>query len=601
MACNIVNPLPARRQLELLAPAKDLESGIAAIEHGADAVYIGPPSYGARAAAGNSVEDIARLCVFAHSYGAKVYATVNTLLRNDELPLAGELMSSLADADVDAVLIQDMRLLGLVPERIAVHASTQADNRTAAKVRWLGEHGFRRAVLARELTIEEVAAIHREVPQMELEVFVHGALCVSYSGLCYASEHCFGRSANRGECAQFCRMKFDLLDADGRELQHQRYLLSLKDLNLSMELGRLIEAGAVSFKIEGRLKDISYVKNVTAAYSMLLDQYIDQHPDLYERASRGQCRYTFTPDLNRTFNRGYTTYFANGRAASTANSDSSLASFYTPKAIGMPVGVVDSMRHDSIIVLGNTAFSNGDGLCFFDKGKTLHGFRVNRAVQVSSSAQGHGEKCRLWQLFPQSIPEGLVRGVRLFRSNDQAMDSLLSRPSAERKIPISLTLNATPEGFTLRCGTIVIDFPLEHQQARTSQRENIVAQLSRMGDTPFVCTSVDMAQDFNWFIPSSKLSAMRRMLVDALLNQKQPKVTSVPVGDIPADSGVHHEEGLLMQCRYCLRHEMGYCVRHGGRKAEWQEPLMLRLGDGSTFRLEFDCRRCQMNVWACDD
>ena len=254
-------------QLELLAPAKNLECGLAAVDHGADAVYIGAPRFGARASAGNSVDDIRQLCAYAHRFRVKVFVTVNTILYDDELQATERLIHQLYEAGVDAILVQDMGILQMDLPPIALHASTQTDNRTADKVRWLRDQGFRRAVLARELSVDEIAHIHAEVPDMPLEVFVHGALCVSYSGLCYASQHCFDRSANRGACAQFCRMKFDLLDADGRELEHQRYLLSLKDLNQRAHLGELIEAGATSFKIEGRLKDVSYVKNVVAAAS----------------------------------------------------------------------------------------------------------------------------------------------------------------------------------------------------------------------------------------------------------------------------------------------------------------------------------------------
>ena len=284
------------RALELLAPAKNLECGIAAIDHGADAVYIGAAKFGARVAAGNSVDDIRQLCVYAHQFDAKVYVTVNTIIYDDELEATKRLLQELQEAGVDAVLIQDMGLLALSLSQslnlsIPFHASTQTDNRTPEKVRWLRSLGFRRVVLARELSVDEIAAIHKEIPDVELEVFVHGALCVSYSGLCYASQHCFGRSANRGACAQVCRMKFDLLDADGRELEHQRHLLSLKDLNQSAHLEELIQAGAVSFKIEGRLKDATYVKNVVAAYSQRLDSIIAKHPQEYCRASKGHCTY----------------------------------------------------------------------------------------------------------------------------------------------------------------------------------------------------------------------------------------------------------------------------------------------------------------------
>ena len=295
--------------LELLAPAKNLECGIAAVDHGADAVYLGAQRFGARAAAGNSVEDIRQLCDYAHRFAVKVYVTVNTIIYDKELEATEQLIRQLADIGVDAILVQDMGILKMDIPPIALHASTQTDNRTAEKVKWLRDIGFRRIVLARELSVDEITEIHHQVPDVELEVFVHGALCVSYSGICYASEYCFGRSANRGACAQFCRMKYDLLDADGREIDHQRHLLSLKDMNQSDHLEELIQAGATSFKIEGRLKDVSYVKNVVAAYSQRLDAFIARHAGQYCRASQGHCTYSFTPNLNKTFNRGFTTYF----------------------------------------------------------------------------------------------------------------------------------------------------------------------------------------------------------------------------------------------------------------------------------------------------
>ena len=568
--------------LELLAPAKNLQTGIAAIDHGADAVYIGAPRFGARAAAGNSVEDIERLCSYAHQFGVKVYVTVNTLIEDHETEDVRQLLRQLAHISVDAILVQDMRLLSLAEGLpLVFHASTQADNRTSEKVEWLHHHGFRRAVLARELSVEEIAVIHQQVPQMELEVFVHGALCVSYSGLCYASEHCFHRSANRGECAQFCRMKFDLLDAEGRELEHQRHLLSLKDLNLSAHLGRLIEAGAVSFKIEGRLKDVSYVKNVTAAYSQLLDRYIACHPGQYVRVSQGRCRYTFRPDLDRTFNRGYTTYFVDGRQPR-------MASFDTPKAIGQCVGKVKELRGPSLVVAGTASFVNGDGLCFFD-GNELKGFRVNRA-------EGN-------RLFPQAMPQGLAPGMLLYRSNDEGMERMLSRQSAVRKIPVTMSLCASADGFVLKMGTVEVAIRQEHQQARTPQRENIIHQLTRLGDTPYECTEVDIPADFNYFIPASSLSSLRRMAVEALTRGVKASPDSTKErGECEVCDSNSLLEGdrvrPLMRCRYCLRYELGHCVRYGGRKPQWREPLFLRLADGRRFRLEFDCAHCQMNVYA---
>ncbi len=597
------------RALELLAPAKNLECGKAAIDHGADAVYMGPPMFGARAAAGNSLDDMGELCRYAHQYGAKVYATVNTLLHDDELPQAFALLEQLAEVGADAVLIQDMRLLA-TQAPIVLHASTQADNRTAEKVQWLAEQGFSRAVLARELSIGEIDKIHRRVPQMELEVFVHGALCVSYSGRCYASEHCFGRSANRGECAQFCRMQFDLLDGEGRELLHQRHLLSLRDLNMSRHIGQLIEVGATSFKIEGRLKDVGYVKNVTAAYSQLIDRYIAEHPGQYERSSRGHCRYTFEPDLQRTFNRGYTTYFAHGRQGGMAN-------FLTPKALGQQVGKVKALQGRSFTVSGTASFANGDGLCFFDAQQQLQGFRVNRA-------EGN-------LLFPQTMPAALRPGQMLYRSSDQAMERMLAGTTATRKIPLTMRLRATDDGFALSIdGGPWTTMAIEHQQARTPQRENIVRELTKLGNTPYECSSVELPQDFNYFIPASQLAALRRKsltpgpspkgegsiysqgqnqgksLYTPLSNRRGAGGEATPLSNrreaggeaTPLSNGRGVGGEALMHCRYCLRHELGYCVKHGGSKPTWREPLYLRLGDGRRFRLEFDCKRCEMKVYA---
>ena len=453
--------------LELLAPAKNLACGIAAIDHGADAVYIGAPKFGARAAVGNSIDDIRQLCEYAHQFDAKIYVTLNTIVYDDELEQVRSLIDELAAIGVDAVLVQDMGLLQFMDGKpFEIHASTQTDNRTADKVRWLKQLGFSRAVLARELSAEEIAEIHREVPDIELEVFVHGALCVSYSGICYASQHCFQRSANRGECAQFCRMRFSLVDADGTEIEHERYLLSLKDMNQSDNLEKLIEAGAVSFKIEGRLKDVAYVKNVTAAYSERLNAYIRKHPEEYCRASKGRCEYTFTPNLNRTFNRGYTTYFVNGRQPD-------IASFDTPKAVGEFVGRVKEIRNDSFNVAGTASFANGDGLCFLNSDRQFEGFRANRVA---------GNR-----IFPFKMPAGLRPGMALYRNNDQEFERILSKPSATRKIAITVALRSVDDGFELSANGVTVHFDAEHQLAQKSPRENIVRQLSKLGDTIYEC------------------------------------------------------------------------------------------------------------------
>jgi len=607
--------------LELLAPAKNLECGIAAIDHGADAVYIGASRFGARAAAGNSIDDIRQLCQYAHRFAVKVFVTVNTIIYDDELAATQQLIGQLYDAGVDAILVQDMGILRLQLPPIALHASTQTDNRTAEKVGWLRDQGFRRVVLARELSVDEIAAIHQSVPDMSLEVFVHGALCVSYSGLCYASQHCFGRSANRGACAQFCRMKFDLLDADGREVEHQRHLLSLKDMNQSRHLLELIEAGATSFKIEGRLKEVGYVKNVTAAYSEVLNDIIRQHPDKYCRASRGHCTYTFLPDLKKTFNRGFTTYFLHGRQPDIFSPD-------TPKALGEYVGKVKELRRDSFNVAGTAVFANGDGLCFFNDDNELEGFRVNRA-------EGN-------RLYPQQMPVHLRPGMGLYRNNDQQFSRILSRPSAERRIPIQMMLRVTADGFSLSAAdTKIAEGPratgltkalatvsvsCEHQRAEKPQRENIVRQLSKLGGTAYECSGVDMANDFDYFIPSSLLGDLRRQLVEVLDGgtgiSAPPRyignfgLSERPVPDDPNIANrlsqqfygsdrltayeVRPDERPLMQCRHCLRYSLGRCVKYGGQKPDWREPLSLRLGDGRLFRLEFDCKHCQMNVYAAD-
>lgn len=603
-----MNRQSAPTKLELLAPAKNLECGIAAIDHGADAVYIGATRFGARAAAGNSVDDIRQLCQYAHPFGARVYVTVNTIVYDHELEATEQLIHQLYEAGADAILVQDMGILRMTLPPIALHASTQTDNRTAQKVRWLREQGFQRVVLARELSVDEIADIHHQQPDMPLEVFVHGALCVSYSGLCYASQHCFGRSANRGACAQFCRMKFDLLDADGRELEHQRHLLSLKDLNLHSHLEELVQAGATSFKIEGRLKDVSYVKNVVAAYSQQLDSIIARHPDRYCRASRGHVTYTFTPRLEKTFNRGFTTYFLHGRQSDIFSPD-------TPKALGEYVGKVKELRRDSFNVAGTASFANGDGLCFFTSDHELQGFRVNRA-------EGN-------RLFPQQMPAQLHPGTALYRNSDQEFERLLSRPSAERRIPITMRLEVTPDGFSLTSGTATVSLPCEHQQAQKPPHDNIVRQLSKLGGTPYECSGVELASDFNYFIPSSLLADLRRRLVDCLRqNDSLPKVNPPEALGSTASSCVPRYEapylynianrlaadfygvaapsayelkggghGPIMQCRHCLRYALGHCVKHGGSQPQWREPLRLRLGDGRQFRLEFDCKHCQMNVY----
>lgn len=622
------------RPLELLAPARDIECGMAAIDHGADAVYIGARRFGARAAAGNSVSDIRRLCEYAHTFLAKVYVTVNTIIYDSETDDTRQLIFELYDAGADAVLVQDMGLLEMELPPIALHASTQTDNRTAEKVAWLAAHGFSRVVLARELSAEEISRIHAAVPQVELEAFVHGALCVSLSGLCYASQYCFGRSANRGECAQFCRMEFDLEDADGRAIERKRHFLSLKDLCRINDLELLADSGVTSFKIEGRLKDSAYVKNVTAAYSQRLDEIVSRNPVKYCRASIGRCRYSFTPNLKKTFNRGFTDYFLHGRRAD-------IASFDTPKAMGEFVGTVKEVRGNSFNVAGTASFANGDGLCFINAGRKLEGFRVNRV-------EGN-------RIFPFKIPAGLRAGMGLYRNCNVRFERQLTHSgSGLRTIPVDIALCATAAGFSLTLtvkgvDSVTINAGSEHEEARSPQQDNICRQLTKLGGTPFSGTDVRfVAQSdggwfvpfpqFNYFIPSSQLAAMRREAVEALvgrLRSRQLKPQPVEThcglrqrscypaevsymynvsnklarrfydrvghGDVmPAFELRQPDKPLLMQCRHCLRFAFGFCVKHGGKRPAWREPLFLKLVDGRRFRLRFDCENCQMNVYAYD-
>ena len=602
--------------LELLAPAKNLECGIAAIDHGADAVYIGADHFGARAAAGNSTDDIARLCSYAHQFGARVYVTVNTIVYDNEIDSVRRLLKRIGEAGADAILVQDMALVSMLSDiGLEMHASTQTDNRTADKVEWLRGLGFKRVVLARELSVDEIAEIHAKHPDVELEVFVHGALCVSYSGQCYASQYCFQRSANRGECAQFCRLKFDLVDAEGKVIEHDRHLLSLKDMCQIDNLERLAEAGAVSFKIEGRLKDVAYVKNVTAAYSRRLDEIVAAHPDKYRRASFGRVDYGFDPDLRKTFNRGYTTYFADGRQPDIFSPD-------TPKALGEYVGKVKEVKRQCLTVSGVASFANGDGLCFINADRQLEGFRVNRA-------EGN-------HLYPSSMPRNLRQGVALYRNNDQQFERLLSRPSAVRRLSLTMSLSATESGFALDVATedgrkARVEAKAEHTVAQKPQHENIVRQLSKLGTTIYDCTNITIPDDFPWFVPSSLLAQMRR---DVCAEVSEHSLTSKNPSPLTSNSlspltyknpsrppyllnasntlavefyrqlGVeasafetqkkHGEGEKLMQCRFCLRHALGYCVNKGGRKPQWKEPLFLRLPDGRKFQLQFNCKRCEM-------
>lgn len=604
-----------QREIELLAPAKNLECGIEAIRHGADAVYIGASRYGARASAGNSVDDIRTLVEYAHLFRARVYVTVNTILRDDELADTERLIWQLYEAGVDALIVQDMAILRMNLPPIALHASTQMDNRSSEKVRFLADAGFTQVVLARELSLDEIGKIHRDLPHVPLEVFVHGALCVSYSGQCYVSEACYGRSANRGECAQFCRLSFNMEDADGRLVVRDKHLLSLKDLNQSDRLEQLLDAGASSLKIEGRLKDVTYVKNVVAWYRQRLDAIIRRRPE-YRRASSGKAQIHFTPSPDKSFNRGFTHYFLEGRTPA-------IFSFDTPKSMGEEMGTVKEVRGHSFTVAGVKPFNNGDGLCYIDIHGKLQGFRVNRV-------EGN-------RLFPQEMPPKLLPRTRIFRNLDHKFEQELLRKSADRRIGVEGLLGETPFGFSLTLtdeDDTMVSITVEHtkEKARTPQTENLRAQLSKLGNTPFELTSLQVEWTDNWFVPSSVLAEWRRRAVELLLrarriNYHRPSVgvrcegISFPYSSLTYMGNVmnreaesfyrthgvsaiapafeaHRPEGeqVVMTCRHCLRYSMGWCPVHHRKASPYREPYYLVSSDGRRFRLEFDCKHCQMKV-----
>ena len=616
-----------RKSIELLAPARNLECGIEAIRHGADAVYIGAPRFGARAAAGNSIEDIAALVRFAHPFGVKIYVTVNTLLYDEELPAVDTLIGELQAAEVDALIVQDERLMTLNRGRLPLHSSTQMDNRTVADVRARLEAGYEQTVLARELSLEDIRAIHEAVPEMPLEAFVHGALCVCYSGRCYASEYCFGRSANRGECAQFCRLPFDLIDADGKIVTvpsgsssmkrpvgpsapeglpegtplRQRHLLSLRDMNRSADLEAMMDAGITSFKIEGRLKDVAYVKNITAYYRQRIDAILARRPQDYCHSSIGTSTITFTPNPFKSFNRGFTDYFLHGRTPDMAN-------FATPKSLGEPLDPAASIH-------------NGDGLCFFDADGHLQGFRVNRV----------DEQGRIHPADP-SVRKLLRPGTQLYRNLDADFERQLARPTADRRIPVRWLLEDHETGFrlTLTIKETGVSFTSttyvqELEPAHTPQADNIRRQLMRLGDTPYICTEEDIEIRFsdNWFIPASVLGEWRREVVNRINDPTPNRPTPNPSregrgeasanpsrgqGSLPSRGDLEGSvggESPLMTCRFCLRYALGYCTREAKsspprgeieRGFPYREPLRLRLSDGRTFPLRFDCKACEMQV-----
>ncbi|MGI2138845.1 peptidase U32 family protein [Shewanella baltica] len=608
-------------RLELLAPAKNADYGIEAIRHGADAVYIGGPAFGARATAGNSVEDIARLCTYAHQYHAQVFVALNTILMDNELADAEKLIWQLYEAGADALIVQDMGVLQLNLPPIALHASTQMDNRSPEKVAFLEQVGFSQVVLARELGLSQIRDVAAHT-NMQLEFFIHGALCVAYSGLCNLSHSFSNRSANRGECSQMCRLPGNLKTRQGDVLAQNEHLLSLKDNNQTENLEALIDAGIRSFKIEGRLKDLSYVKNVTAHYRQKLDAIMARRPE-FKASSHGRCEHSFIPDPEKTFNRGSTDYFVNERSQG-------IKDFRSPKYIGEEVGKVVSIGKDFIQVSSTHEFNNGDGLAFFpanfamakQSDDKLQGLRVNRA---------EGLKLHILQ-----VPRDLKVGMTLYRNHNQAFEALLSKESSKRIIGVDLRLSDTQDGLALTLTDIyglsaTVNLVVEKTPATDVDKtlQNTRTQLGKLGSTDFVARSISIDTAHAWFLPASVLNGLRRDGVAALeaariqgymrpLPWKHNQDAVYPVKHLSYLGNVANEKAKdfyqrhgvieiqdtyekngvtedvpLMITKHCLRFNFNLCPKEvPGIKAD---PMVLEIGN-DVLKLVFDCPKCEMMV-----
>ena len=598
--------------LELLSPARDLECGLAAINHGADAVYIGAPKFGARAAAGNPLKDISELTAYAHRYWARVYITLNTILYDSELDEARSMIYQLYDAGADALIVQDMGLLELDLPPMPLFASTQTHNYNLDRIQFLERVGIQRVILARELSLMQVSEI-RKATTLDLECFVHGALCVSFSGQCYLSQAAMGRSANRGECAQMCRLPYTLTDSRGNVLASNQHVLSLKDLNLSDYLSDLVNVGVTAFKIEGRLKEASYVKNITAFCRAKLDAVIEERKG-FRRSSSGKTSFFFTPDPEKTFNRGTTDYFIRGRRHE-------IVTTRTPKSVGKLLGTVQSVGNAFFTLQTADALHNGDGICFFGDNDELMGININRVDGT--------------RIFPNSM-EGIQPGVVVYRNYDHEFMQLLKSDSASRIIDIDLAFDETPDGFQLRAfdedGNEVIHrlvHAKEIARKPDAALETIKTQLSKLGDTIFSAKRITIGVKQAFFLSVGVLNQLRRDCVAALEAERakriQRQVKTIIPNDFPYPEkrldysanvvnekaaafyrrhGVEEiEKGLelqndasgknLMTTRHCLKFQFDLCRGDKGSAEK------LFLSDGKTiYRLDFDCEQCVMKIMA---
>ncbi|MCF8199297.1 MAG: U32 family peptidase [Sulfuritalea sp.] len=633
--------------LELLAPAKNTDIGIEAIRHGADAVYIGGPAFGARHDAGNSIEDIERLTRFAHRFHARIFITLNTILRDDELEDARRLAWQVYEAGADALIVQDMGLLELDLPPIQLHASTQTDIRTPERAKFLADVGFSQIVLARELSLPEIAKIAARIKLGDdapcvpgtplrgqvtanqppvLEFFIHGALCVAFSGQCYISHAHTGRSANRGECSQACRLPYNLEDKQGRIVAFDKHLLSMKDNDQSANLRALADAGIQSFKIEGRLKDMAYVKNATAHYRQLLDRIIDEAPE-YARASSGRCSHSFTPRPEKSFNRGATDYFVNGRQPD-------IGAFDTPSFAGEASGTITRIGPDWFEIDSDEEFANGDGISYLSRGRKLAGLRINVAKRVA----GHQ------RLFPNEMPddpEGFKPGIEILRNRDQAFERVLEKDSAERHIRVTIELSEADEGFALILrdedgieGRAVV---VHAKEASKNPERSLVAlgeSLGKLGATDFKAGKVKLTLSEPWFLPAATANALRRDAVEKLVAAREAARPRLPRADPIAPPSIYPERELsylanvlnsaarnfyrrhgveliadayeadttpgdvsLMITKHCLRYSHSLCPKEakGWVTGVNAEPMTLVNGK-ERLTLRFDCKKCEMHV-----
>lgn len=607
------------QKIELLAPAKDLECGLAAIHHGADAIYVGAPQFSARSAAGNTIADIEKLCQYAHLYHAHVHVALNTILTDKELEQARKIIFQLYNAGIDALIIQDLGILQLDIPPLALHASTQMDNRTPEKVLFWEKIGFERVILARELSLSQISEIRKNT-HIELEAFVHGALCVSYSGQCYMSQACSGRSANRGTCAQYCRLPYDLVDDRGIIIKEQSHLLSLKDMDRADSLQEMINAGITSFKIEGRLKNADYVKNITAYYRQKLDKILDADSS-YQAASAGKTTFSFTPNPQKTFYRGKTDYFLHKRENVMVSPDIS-------KSIGEFIGIITRIHLNSFSVDTEVVLHNGDGLGFINPQGELVGFRINKVENQ--------------QITTLEVVPDLVEGTAVYRNFDIEFDKILQTDSASRKIAVNIHFQETADGFLLTLTDeekIQVELPIvcakELSQKGEAAKNVLQSNFSKLGNTPFIINELSVDWTKPYFFPVSQINEWRRQAVELLIARRMetahhpsaklitPNTISFPAGQSDISSyranvmnqrakefyqmhGIEvtepafevHEsaEATLMTCKHCIKYTLGYCSKQNlPKELPFVEPLYLQLHH-TLFQLSFDCKKCEMSI-----